>query len=612
MTTISNFTTSAARLEAIADLPSPFFASSWNSKSVTGEFFTHLDTIQQHKGYTFRPVALLHSLERIKEELQSPLITKDTVKDLAVGKIEALYKALSLLNVAPKQRRSRFALTPDEVQEFTKHLDALLPTVTKSLLLPIREALRLQLPPEKGHVVANGCLTLILECMQQNPLMWPRTAAPRAALSLLASFFKHNTLEETRDAANYYESAEYHYHEVIDETPFLANFRDKLFHQMFIPRNPHKIKFFSPKQLQFHLQRKNLGSDYSGQLIINPQSTRLVQIDPTCIQQLCASIQEIYQSKKQRTQHIIYLHGHEDAHSLCLDVQKNSITGHMEMLCMESAAVYSQWLFLQKLTEALCKLSIPYQIFACQAGLQKSYERCILFAFVLSCEIAKVSYDALRKVKPVVDVEFQHTWSIQTKPKLSELAKLPQVTWIPVTAFGEKVIKMGQSITEMKTRLLQLDPDEKSVAAKIEELLTLYGLDREKKIYYMEHRLISLFLKYQKTPGKDLSENDIFWKHRRFSRGLCLRRMASGLGPKREMDFLIERMPPHEINERAPTSGKTALHWAVEKGLANRTRLLLAHNARSDIPDNSGLTAKTVFDTSPLTILPGLKAQFPS
>lgn len=611
MPNLNEITTSTSRIEAIADLPSPCFASAWNSKSISAELFEHLDSIQHYKGYTFRPISLLYALERIKADLQSSVIATDTAKDRAIVKIETIYKALSTFEAAPKRQRSRFMLTPDEAQEFSKHLDTFLPAITKIMLIPIREALYNQLSPEKGHLIANSCLTVILDSMRQTlPSYLPRTAVPRAALSLLASFFKHNTVENSRDAANYYESAEYHYHEVIEQTPFLANFRDKLFHEMFIPRNPHKLKFFSPKQLQFHLQRKNQGGKYSGELIINPRSTLLVQIDPICMEQLCTSIQAIYQSKKQRTQHIVYLHGHEDAHSLCLDVQKNSVTGQVEMLCMESATVYSQWLFLQKLTEELSKQSIPYQIFSCQAGLQKSNERCILFAFVLSCEIAKVSYDALRKIKPVEELEFRHTWSILSKPKLSELVKLPGVTWIPVTAFGEKVIKMGQSITEMKTRLLQLDPDEKSVDAKIEELQTLYGLDREKKIYYMEHRLISLFFKYKKTPGMDLSENDIFWKHRRFSKGLCLRRMASGLGPKRDMDFLIQRMSHLEINEQAPSSGKTALQWAVEKGLANRTRLLLAHKAKADIPDSSGLTAKAAFQTSPLATMPDLKAQF--
>lgn len=623
MTNAADITFHTSRLEAIADLQSSAFASAWNGRSVTTKLFEHLDALQVYKGFDVRPRALIVSLERIMADLRSPAIKQESLRDIALGKLEAICKGLNTLRAPPKKSLSPLLLNQEEVQEFKKHLDFLLhtyPTKTiKMLLQPILEGLSCQsLSPDAQARLAQNCLDLNVEICKESPNDRHLSAVARVALQLLACLFRFNSLGQ--DSGSYYEFAEYYYHEVIVQNDFLKKFKEKLFHKLFPIRFPLKLSKFSPRQLQFHLLRKKQlqqarGGVYNGQMVINPESTFLFQIDPKCIEILSTSIAEIHQAKKPRTQHIVYVHGHENAHSLCIDAEKNPQTGQIEMLCMESAFVYSQWHFLQKLTEKLSTQRIPYHIYACQAGIQKSPNHCILFAFVLSGEIAKVSYDSLRKVKPLDDLEFVHTWRVGTNKriKLSELPKLCSVTWLPVTAFGEKIIKMGQSITEMRKRWLLLDPNEKAVDAKIEELQKLYEIDREKKFYYMEHRLVSLFMKFMKTPGKDLDETQIFKKLKKdpkepITRALALRRLAAGQGPKRDMDFLIQRMTTLEINEQGQGSGKTALHWSLAKGHLNRALLLLEHKANASIQDSSGQSAKTAFDTSPLNKNPHLKA----
>jgi hypothetical protein len=245
--------------------------------------------------------------------------------------------------------------------------------------------------------------------------------------------------------------------------------------------------------------------------------------------------------------------------------------------------------------------SIPYSILACQSRLQKSHLGCNIFAFLLSGELSKTSFAELAQYGTVTEsVTFHCLDNDHFVPPRGE--ELPSVTWIPITSFGERVIKMGQSKTDMLKNLFLKNRSKAESQLTIKNWMTIYDIDRSKRQYYFDYRLRSLQHKYEtEDPYEGLTEEKVLGKfkvspNQVITKEEALMLQAGGYSSMREMRFLIQRMTPEEINTRIPSYNYvTALFIAISQDRANRALLLLRHGARSDIPSESGVTAEQIF-----------------
>ncbi len=337
--------------------------------------------------------------------------------------------------------------------------------------------------------------------------------------------------------------------------------------------NPNYIGF---KELEYHVARKNkqnqeYGGSYHGEVLYNMDVSNQLIINPLVIATLLERCHEIRFKQQPRTQFIVDING--QGHANVLDIGFNHETQKFEIISIEPAKVTGQLYFI---IEFIKKLGSNHDIVAIQADLLKDTSSCYTFSLALSSQVAKMSFDSLKKCE-----------SIATPLCLEGL----HIEWKSVTTLGQKVVMMGQSQTEMKQRLKTLLPQEteQKIAKMVSDHIAMYQLEGPQvtladepadKKSYIHARRHHLKQRTKQNPYSELSVEDILTKTKAKTPDQALRRLACGYGAKEWMEILLEKHP--ESVDKPNGSGETALYWAYQKQKASRARLLVKKGAKQE------------------------------
>jgi len=351
--------------------------------------------------------------------------------------------------------------------------------------------------------------------------------------------------------------------------------------------NPNALSF---KELQFHLNRKNALAQmrnipYRGELIFNPKTMTQHKIDEVVMDQLLDRIATIVSAAKPRTQFIVDILG--VGHAMVLDVSYDPVKAEVQMINVEPACMVGQAQFLEKLIDRLQACGIQCKTVAIQTGLLKDYYSCYTFAFALSSIVSRLSFADLSKTSDRQPEFWQGD-------KMVSMPNLKNVIWRDVTALGKKAIMMGQSFSEMRANLLKLFPNQsKEVDTQLLAFKTSNGLggrlpsltaDEAQLKSYIHQRRKSLAQKLLPDPYSDLTVPNLLQRLDTDTEAKALRLLASGQGSGRDLAFLLSKHP-EVINEQGEKSGRTALHFAYDKGKLSRAMRLEEAGARQDIVD---------------------------
>jgi len=345
-------------------------------------------------------------------------------------------------------------------------------------------------------------------------------------------------------------------------------------------------QWMGTKELLFHIERKNkqkvLDGQYYCEAIFNTNAHQISAVDEYCINKLVSKMVAFRTEKRAKRQFIVDVAG--QSHALLFDVTRGTDNRTLNIICVESTNIPLQHLAIMMMVSKLLMQGIKPNIIAIQADLQKDSHSCYAFALALSTILAKTSFADLNK-HPGVVPEF-----IGVDGKKIELFVIEEVKWVPVTLLGEKAVMMGQSSTQMKERLKLLAPTkEADVEAKIIKWQQFYKIDgyvsERYPQSYIHYRRRSWRLRYLQTPFADLSVEKVLARTKSENVGQALRRQASGMGPLRDMRYLLQ-MHPEIINEKGGTEQRTALYWAYTKNQPNRIRLLKEAGASEDKAGN--------------------------
>jgi hypothetical protein len=385
----------------------------------------------------------------------------------------------------------------------------------------------------------------------------------------------------------------------IDQDAHLVHLRKQLFacQKQWAPDN------MSDEELEFHIQRKNAQAKeykntYNGFLISNRDGCHTTILDQVCLEKLSAQISLIAAGKRPRTQFIIRIYGCV-GHGLVIDVAYNPNLKRLEIICVESAAVWHQWVILNEVTR---RLTGEYKILAIQSQLQKNLVGCLTFCIALSSELSKTNFSKLNQFDQVNPNEL----IFQDADTIRPYSPIQHVKWIPLTALGKKAITMGQSTSEMEKRLRSIFSRSEAETI-VKECALYYNFVQDKQKTYYDHRRHSLSLKFQQTPFADLSLEKLLNDIKNtpsevVSIDVALRRLAAGKKPVRQFKYLLsvleEKGDLKLLNTRGGKEERTPLHWAIIFGKTKRAVLLLRKGAETTIPDKSELTAVDYFKTT--------------
>lgn len=364
-------------------------------------------------------------------------------------------------------------------------------------------------------------------------------------------------------------------------------------------------------ELRSHILRKNmrsaqLGGAFNGKIVYNAKSNRVVKIDANIIRILVSDLKNIAEGKSKRTQYIVYMHGNQ-THSAVLDADFNQNTKLLELIAIDSTQQLSFWEFLEQLTEALRKIHLNHQVLASLSNLQRDLSSCNVYSLALGAISSKWTFQQLDKNAKIPQPEF-----ISPLRKKESKVVLNGVKWLPIHAFGEKPIKMAQSIEYMRQLLTEIYPNNPTaVEDKISGWKRQYYMSPESSIYYINHRSYALDLQHVGEPYRGLSVAGLLKKYPTMTIGLAVLRIAQKQeGPLREFKFLVERAPLSALNTTSEGTKRTPLHWALHHGSINRADILLKRGARADLPDADGVTAQSLIMKMPQ--YQALKQYFPS
>lgn len=345
------------------------------------------------------------------------------------------------------------------------------------------------------------------------------------------------------------------------------------------------------KELQFHIDRKNAlaklkQNNYYAELIFNRDAYQQHAVDQTVVQTLIEGIKRIKNEEQPRTQFIVDVLG--IGHAMVVDVALNNQTSTLDIMCIEPACLGFQADFLTQLLNGLTIQGIPNtRTIAIQAGLLKDYHSCYTLSLALSSELAKCSFDRLLSRKEVPQPTFLRGHESGAEPRLAK------VSWRDITVLGKKVVMMAQSFTDMRANLLKMFPTQaEKLDDMIKDLKLNYGLgERFESLGNATHERSYSHIKRaalrQKTtsdPFSDLSVPIVLAKNGSKTVEQTLRLLAAGAGPCRDMQFLLQAHP-EVIDQVGVASGRTALHFAYDKGKLGRAYYLEKAGADQTIQD---------------------------
>lgn len=345
------------------------------------------------------------------------------------------------------------------------------------------------------------------------------------------------------------------------------------------------------KELQFHIDRKNAlaklkNSNYYAELIFNRDAYLQHAVDQTVVKALIERIKLIRDEQLPRTQFIVDVLG--VGHAMVVDVDLNKETDTVDIICVEPACLGFQADFLTQLHIGLVSQGLPNtRTIAVQASLLKDYHSCYTLSLALSSELAKCSFDRLLSRKEIPQPTFLRGHDSDAE---SPLAK---VTWRDITALGKKVVMMSQSFTDMRANLLKMFPTQANkLDDMIKDLKRNYGLGEkfvslgnathEKSFSHIKRA--ALRQKTTSDPFSDLTVPKVLAKNGSKTVEQTLRLLAAGAGPCRDMQFLLQAHP-EVIDQVGAASGRTALHFAYDKGKLGRAYYLEKAGADQTIQD---------------------------
>lgn len=411
-----------------------------------------------------------------------------------------------------------------------------------------------------------------------------------------------------------YELVDLYFNDDVEQDVYLKKLKKQVFDNLGAMHRIGGTEQISREEILFHLKQKTEKSRefdgrFNGQLIDNPQSTRITQIDKVTMQALLQAILNMKAEGAVRTQFMIRVHG-AIGHMIGLDVNYNKASQCFEIICLESATQKVQWSLLENLTQQLAKHGERYKIIAIQAALQKAMNGCVIFTLVLMGESSKLNFDTLiarsnqqTSFNPCTITFYDRYQDDRT---LKELPALKNVIWAPVTVLGINALKMAQSTTTIKEVLSAMKLKPQEIEQKLRRWQTSYEWEKENQVTSYQYVRKALKLRFKGTPFADLSLEHVLTKLKEspeevVTLGLGVRRLAAGLGPKRELAFLIDTLEKEGklelLNEPGGQSKKTALHWALSIRSMGRTCLLLSKRAGINHPDKDGNTEKVLYES---------------
>lgn len=338
--------------------------------------------------------------------------------------------------------------------------------------------------------------------------------------------------------------------------------------------------WLSLEELQYHIDRKNDESskdhsDYHAKLIYNKEPTSVSEVDIYCVETLFNEVVKIQRGEAKRTQFILDVVG--QSHALTLDISWDPQTLQLEIMCVESSVLVTQYNLIVELSSRLTMQNIKHQILAIQANVQKDMSSCYTIAYMFSRLLSKLTFEQLNNHKSVTQPTFSVGGNLQRLPPLHD-----NVKWLDVSALGERAVKMGQSYTDMRKNLLKIYPkQEEAVDKKIAQWKSWYEVElndpsKEESANltaYTTYRRQSLRLKAMGTPLNGISVEQIYAHTKATTEGQALRRLAAGWGPLREMRYLL-KAHPEVMNEVSEKDSKTPLGWAIDKKQHHRAKIL--------------------------------------
>ncbi len=371
----------------------------------------------------------------------------------------------------------------------------------------------------------------------------------------------------------------------------MAVLKQKLLHKLYVLECLYHPNAFGFKEMQFHLNRKNTlsrerQSGYHGELIFNPNAFTQHQIDQQVLQALIEKIERIKNKQQPRTQFIVDILG--IGHAMVLDVVYDSIKDQVQIINVEPACMSFQATFLKQLIAGLKNRKINPATIAIQTGLLKDYHSCYTFSYALSSVVSQLSFATLLEAKEIPQPDFLHIGERITTDKVANVA------WRDVSALGKKAVMMGQSFSEMKENLLKLFPGKlQEVEGMIKDLKQSYGMGKILRYSiqteahegsYIHLKRHSLRQKTKADPYADITVASVLERMNVKTPGMALRRLASGFGRSRDLVFL-SKIHPEVLDEQSEKTGKTALHFAYDKGKLNRAYHLEKAGASLTIED---------------------------
>lgn len=265
-------------------------------------------------------------------------------------------------------------------------------------------------------------------------------------------------------------------------------------------------------------------------------------------------------------------------HSYVVDIDWDKQQSCFKIIMIDTFVPQTIQLDASKLTLQLNKHGFSSQYLLCTTTIQKDGVSCLAYSYAIASHISHLSFDELN----------QHP-EIETKNDLQ--SNNQGIKWLPITAFGEKLILMGQSSVEMRNNLAQLyGKDSKKIEETIANWKKWYaypGAQDSNKVDYIGYRQHSLYTKAMNKSHP--STRQILDMTKTDDLGFALRILASGQGPGRMLKQLLSQVSPMVINETGIKSKRGPLHFAYLNGKLSRAKHLLAHGADPELSDCHGL-----------------------
>lgn len=333
---------------------------------------------------------------------------------------------------------------------------------------------------------------------------------------------------------------------------------------------------FSPEELEYHVNQKNLrakqlGLPYNGLVVNGPVNSMYIasrKREALFFETLQKTIIKPEQFNL-RTQLLFYYNGpfgNVDVFDICY----NSSDDILEIINIHPGNSCAQHNFLIRLTNVLQHCNIAHRIVACQADLGPRQQNAALYALRLSSLVSQHSLAELQK-KGTPIPHFHD----EAHNKPISLDPIANITWFPVSAFGDKALLLNSDLEKSRALLgdkfakyeqnYELSPAD----PRDPETLFTYADDYRRRLSY-KHLLQNDF--------HLLSLDALKVKLNADDNGKMVRRAAAGHATSREFRFLVETFKaqdPNALHLPATPLEFTPLQWTLKARKPARAALLL-------------------------------------